>query len=287
MPAPALSRLPGIDSDPFGQIRSVLTPLNGSALAERALPVTEAVAGNAYPIDLVSVVARSEDIGPRDRYLAETASTMGSSDVSWRVRLGDDPLEALADACESETLPVMATSGHIHRHDGHVGSAAETVVRLTRRPVMLIGERCEIDRALDVSRVVVPIDGSKKSEEAIPLAAAWAERLEVPLWLVAVLSEKSVRTMMRSVGDDARVVESNHIRHLARTVERPGRRVEWEVLHDDDPASAIAHATRRDSLVVMTTHARTGWKRVTAGSVSNRLVRESIRPVVVFRPPSA
>jgi len=76
---------------------------------------------------------------------------------------------------------------------------------------MLIGANCDVDHGLDVDRVVVPIDGSEKSTEAIPLGLEWARRLGVSLWLVSVTDPEAMRTVRRHVGDDASVVESNHL----------------------------------------------------------------------------
>jgi universal stress protein A len=54
-----------------------------------------------------------------------------------------------------------------------------------------------------------------------------------------------------------------------------------------DPAAAILREIERAGVdsVVMATHGRTGVKRLLLGSVAERVVRESPRPVLTVRPP--
>ncbi|MCH7788894.1 MAG: universal stress protein [Acidobacteria bacterium] len=267
----------------FGHL---LVPLNGSQLAERAISVAAALAEReGLALELISIVSRRDQRDDRKAYLEIVKATLPFRPISSSVIVSTHAPSAIAAECDEDTMPVMATSGHIYRHDRYVGSAAETVVRASGRPVMLVGAKCDVDHALDVDRVVVPTDGSKKSEEAIPLGLAWARRLGVPLWLVAVIKPDAVVSMRRAVRDDPQSSESSHLRNLAKMItDADDVQIEWEVLHDDNPADAIAGSAIPNSLVVMTTHGRTGLRRIALGSVATRLVRKATRPVIVFRP---
>ena len=65
-------------------------------------------------------------------------------------------------------------------------------------------------------------------------------------------------------------------------------RVEYEVLHHRHPSHAIADYANDASvsLVVATTHGRTGPSRVALGSEAMGIVHRSPRPVLLSRPPA-
>ena len=56
------------------------------------------------------------------------------------------------------------------------------------------------------------------------------------------------------------------------------------VLHGTDPVQAIVEFAADDGTVVMSTHGRTGLRRVFGGSVATGVVANSKRAVVVWRP---
>jgi nucleotide-binding universal stress UspA family protein len=66
-----------------------------------------------------------------------------------------------------------------------------------------------------------------------------------------------------------------------------GRPVEFETLHSRHPANAIAEFAEsiNASLIVASTHGRTGLARLAHGSVAAALVRHARCPVVLMRPP--
>jgi nucleotide-binding universal stress UspA family protein len=86
------------------------------------------------------------------------------------------------------------------------------------------------------------------------------------------------------------VVESAHPAALAAELDG----VEgWDVLHDTDPAHALAAMAASPStptaLLVMATHGRTGWDRLRLGSVTTATVHAATVPVLVVpaAPPAA
>jgi nucleotide-binding universal stress UspA family protein len=64
-----------------------------------------------------------------------------------------------------------------------------------------------------------------------------------------------------------------------------GHEVDWEVLHNADPAAGITEfvEARNNGLVVMATHGRSGVARVALGSVSSRVVRDHTGLTLVVR----
>ncbi|HEY9226816.1 MAG TPA: universal stress protein [Gemmatimonadaceae bacterium] len=100
--------------------------------------------------------------------------------------------------------------------------------------------------AESLATILVPIDGSTLAEQALPVAAALAQRHGSRIELAIV----TTRGLLRG-----------------------------------DPAKQIirrAHAIRAD-LIIMATHGRTGFARTLGGSVADTVVRDSGVPVLLLR----
>jgi hypothetical protein len=111
--------------------------------------------------------------------------------------------------------------------------------------------------------VVACLDGSKAAEGSLGPAQEWSDLLGLPLWLV-------------TVGD----IEGVDLNEVAGALGQPGHAT---CIGGDDPAEALADLgdVLPVALLVMTTHGRTGWRRLTLGSVLAATVREAHVPVLV------
>jgi nucleotide-binding universal stress UspA family protein len=140
--------------------------------------------------------------------------------------------------------------------------------------------------------ILVPLDGSEFSEQAIPLAASMAERWHAPLRLVHV----HVTLPWEVHCADGLVVMDNERDHAARAhdAEYLDRRratsgvAETEAAVIDGPgvSTALAAEVERSGarLVVMATHGRGGVPRFLYGSVTADLVKDGFAPVLVVHP---
>ncbi len=141
--------------------------------------------------------------------------------------------------------------------------------------------------------ILVPLDGSRLSEQALPLAVAIAERARAKLRLVLVhrtptvsLSTKQ-RRLYASLGLAARKPEMAYLKALTDQIKRQSaslavlfRTLEGAV------ASALRHYIRdsRSDLVVMTSRGQAGLRRLWFGSVADAMIRGSNVPVLLVRP---
>ncbi|MCO5101000.1 MAG: universal stress protein [Burkholderiaceae bacterium] len=120
-------------------------------------------------------------------------------------------------------------------------------------------------------RILVPVDGSRFSEEVLPYAQSIARSTGAKLALMRVQERES--------GDDdaARQLQglADALKAEVRTV--PGR---------GNVAAAILEEAARvpGTLVAMTTHGRSGLAEAILGSVAHDVVRTGRDPVLVFRP---
>jgi len=142
-----------------------------------------------------------------------------------------------------------------------------------------------------MSNVMVPLDGSRFAEHALPMALAIARRSESGLHLVRVRTAPWLDSDLDGAED--------YVKVLARQLEArlPGKVTPW-ILNDesgalryppptpDSVAEVLAsHAQNHDvGMIVMATHGRGGVQRAWLGSVADSFARITPRPVLLLRP---
>jgi len=263
----------------------IIVPTDGSDYSWRAVAVGEALARQcAADLELVEVVTFANDVKRAEQLMKD--------------RLADSPLSVLTRvrACVLERsvgstiaqrvsninggLIVMSTFGR-GRSEAILGSVAVDILAEMFGPVVAVGPKARTDRADLRGELIVPVDGSDFSESALSVAAAWGIGMEARPWVVEVLDPDLVRL------ED--VVESSYAARLARDLTRTSHHdAQYEVLHNKHPGRAIGGfaETLGASLIVASTHGRTGLARLALGSVAMEIVRHAPCPVVLSRPPA-
>lgn len=143
-------------------------------------------------------------------------------------------------------------------------------------------------------RVMVAVDGSAFSEQAIGWASVIARAASARLHLVMVHEGRALAgrgTIFVSEHVDAQQREME-LDYLATLAERVGAETGLEVdaaLRTGVPAAALAAAAarRKIDLLVLSTHGRGGLSRLWLGSVADGVVRRSRVPVLLVRPAEA
>lgn len=138
--------------------------------------------------------------------------------------------------------------------------------------------------------ILVPLDGSRLAATAVPYVLTLARTFDARISLLAVVAFPPVHHGLPSAaaeeGDGRQVTESTaYLESVAAALRARGLAVTTVVRHGD-PASEILAASEEEgcSLVVMSTHGRTGLERLRMGSVARRVVRHAIIPTLVVRP---
>ena len=276
----------------------ILVPLDGSFFAEAALPPAIALARQTQgEIRLLCVLEPLPEAVNRfsetDRqackeYLAEASKRVGQDwDGALSTQLSEgrpgQEVVAEADAWNADVI-VLATHGRGGLTRAWMGSVADYCIRTAVQPLMAIRppeyRRDEAVRPLATSQVVVPLDGSRLAEVALPYGAALAKQFGVPLALI-----RSVHAPM--FGDpsylpdmDLSTQASQYLKEHIDRLSRDGLNVTEHVV-DDRPAHAILSQADGD-LVVMSTHGRTGFDRALFGSVADKVVRGATGAVLVI-----
>jgi len=273
----------GVGAEPA---RWLIVPVDDVDDAGRSIDTAVELANRiAGGVRLLSVVESEDDVGERAAKLAELAGRITGPATAVDVTPGSDVAGEIVAAAGPRDIVCMTTAASLLPHKGHFGSIAEDVVRRIDRPVVLLGPKADPSVSKGLNRVIVPVDGSARSEAAIKPAAALAGFLGLPLWVVTVVSVESQRAMAAQLGSEATATESAYVRVLAREAAiESDLETQFEVLHISDPADAILDFARGDGLVVMSTHGKSGLARIFAGSVTKSVVARSAHPVVVLRP---
>ena len=126
-----------------------------------------------------------------------------------------------------------------------------------------------------VARIMVPLDGSPASEEALPVAMAVARRAGASVVLVHVPEQT----------DAADGVPNDYPARLLNEPEA-GRDVRVDIKQLPGPVTdeLVLFAKKADiDLVVMTSRGRGGMKRALCGSVADAVIRRSDRPVLLVK----
>lgn len=297
--------------------RRIVLPLDGSPVAERALPYAAALAQLVgAPLHLVRVIdpihpdsitgnllaadalalelwLEGERVAARE-YLERVQGNLQDAQVPVTVACQEGPtVDTLLAMTQPGDLLVMATHGRGGPARWFLGSTAEAVIRHATVPVFLVRADESVPSQLVVSRIVVPLDGSARSEEALPMARDLARRLDIPVHLVTVIDVSKIAALDIAVSAvSADRLEDNLIQmfteaenHLARACDflgDAGITATTDVRHGE-PGLAMAGVMQPGDLIVMTTHGRTGPARWLLGSVAEAVVRRSTVPVLLIR----
>jgi len=146
-----------------------------------------------------------------------------------------------------------------------------------------------------IGPVIIPLDGSKLAEQAIALAYSMALRMNNDVLLLQVV-EKEAKSLPAQSDQAIRIDElpdyplSQAKAYLQGIAERlqmeGGPSVSYDVVFGR-PGEGIARVAneREASYVVMSTHGYTGFTRWMMGSVADRVLHLTERPLVLIRPP--
>ena len=142
-----------------------------------------------------------------------------------------------------------------------------------------------------VRTILVPLDGSRFAEQALPTASAMARRTGARVWLVRVhvpVPLEAVPGGEALVDAEIHRAESAYLDEQVRKLDSQGVRPEAVVLRGATPfALRVAARSWPDAIVVMASHRRPRLERLLYGSVAEHLVRRSGVPVLLVGDPNA
>jgi len=289
----------------------ILVPLDGSELAEVTLWYAEGLAGRMRSAITLLFVLSPEDLTSRymyDCYLKEivkrtkvSAEERGAGKKDGEIRvdyefLKGDPAEEIVDYANKAkiNLIIMSTQGRSGVRRWALGNVANKVLRATGKPVLLIrakGAKPDVYRE-SLVKVLVPVDGSRKSESILRYVTYIATELDLEVTLFHIWARDSEIITFNSeyLGrlNQVRKSKEGYIKRLETRLKRKGVNVNYvfkEVLAGGAAEEIIKLAEEGDfSLVAMSTHGRSGAGRWIFGSNAEKVLEEGSTPLLLVRP---
>lgn len=298
--------------------QSILLPLDGSSFAEEALPLGGLLArqfdGDLHlvhvirPIPDVDFKTPQDDMDWRSKLreaasgaLGDLASELRADGVRVQAevregRVVETLLQSIVDV--SADLAVLTSHGAGGFRRWWLGSVADALIRRSRIPVLLVRPWDETEDlpSEDGPRfrtILVPLDGSSASENALEHAVRLQEKLGGRLVLVRVVpSPLEVGSMygipsVRLEGDSHREHREEAARYLDEVAEGLDGEVERRVVEASGAAEGVLDAARvtGTDLIVLSSTGRGGFSRTVLGSVADKVIRGAAPPVLVVPPP--
>ena len=282
------------------RIGVIVVPLDGSALAEEALPHAVLLARKLdVPLRLLRVVPEdaTPEVGAEARAYVEDVAKRLAVAAHGEIRYGD-PAGEIIDYVQEQPDPLIVMTTHGRGGVGRwiSGSVADKVVRHAGVPVLLL--RSGVTHAVpDTLRtLLVPLDGSALAEVALPYAVELAARTGATIHLVRVVDVPAMLyqswVQMPASADIINQLEQDlvqdaesYLTMVAEQLRSQGVDVKTRVRSGLPVAELLALEQEvQPDLVVMATHGRSGLSRLVLGSVAERLLREGTVPLLLVRP---
>jgi nucleotide-binding universal stress UspA family protein len=297
----------------------ILVPLDGSSLAEGALPCAITLArgleagltllrGVWIPEDVLeimdgstvklqTVAARLEE--EAGEYLSPVAEQLQETGLQVRYVVRRAPAaEAILDYAEltDTACIVMATHGYSGIKRWTHGSVAERVLQTASVPVLLVrvsDKDAEPDwhELARCQRILVPLDGSPVAERILPTVSNVAQAMEAEIILFQVPIAHvtgwttgdwyiPVQGVLQTPEEDAEA----YLTSVADGLREQGLEVSTATAIGAVASCIVdfAEANKVD-LIAMCTHGRTGLARWALGSVADRVLRAGGVPILLVR----
>ena len=294
-------------------IRSLLVPLDGSRLAEAAIPaaiaVARAFAAQIVLLHVLEAVPPAEIHGQphlttsdgANDYLETVAEPIAATGVMVETHVHANPQRNVSASMASHSeelaidLIVMANHGSGGLRGFLFGRVAQQVLQEGRRPVLAVpaGEKTTTS-AFVMRRLALLLNRTAEAESAIPIAIAFATAFNAGIHLVFVVptvgtlpgERYASATLMPSAARELLDLEernaSEYLERIANLVRGYDLIVTQSVARGEPSNRAIEETDRAGAdLLVMTTHARGGLSGLWSGSVGSKVLSRSTIPLLL------
>ena len=287
----------------------IIVPLDGSTFAEDALATALALVDDSGSLDLVTAIAGAPpfavpefDAMAREwalKYLDGLKEKLPPALRAHCVVVVGHPAEQIRSFIEDSEadLVVMATHGRGPLTRAWLGSVADSLVRGSRLPLLLVHPQdpekpsYQADRPL--CRILVPLDGSNLAEAAAEgaigvlgqdLDLTLIRVVQNPFHFASPYTPDTIRANEESARAKAQAEEE--LAEVGRKYKGMARSVKVEVIVSDHVGRAIVeHSETNDfDAIAIATHGQGGIGRFAMGSVADKVIRSARIPVLTLRP---
>ena len=295
-------------------LERILVPLDGSSLAESALPHVVAVA-RAFEsqVTLLSVVCSEHDsaghpVDPvewrisraqAEAYLSRVEERLIDAGVKIeRCICQGRPAECIVDRARGDGADLIVLSSH-----GHTGLSSWNISGVVRKIVQRANVSVLIVRAfrppmpgaiagLSYRRLLVPLDGSQRAECVLPITNRIAAYHEAQILVAHSIPKPEMPRRGPLSGDEQdlvrRFVELNREvveGYLHGLRSRLGEGIETRLLVSDDVPFSLHQLAESENvdLVVMSAHGYSGKSKWPYGSVSASFIEYGTAPLLIVQ----
>jgi nucleotide-binding universal stress UspA family protein len=285
--------------------KHILVPLDGSALAEAALPAAVSLAQKfKAPVTLLHIIEQdAPDEVHRDRhltepgeanaYLGETAKRVFPPGIRVNLHVHTSPVgdvaRSIVDHSSDEIQPdliILCSHGNSGMHDFFFGTIAQQVASLSGTPVLLI-KPDESSAPFQIRHILVPLDNESNHDRALPTAESLTKLYAAELNLLCVIptlgtlsgEQAAVSNMLPATStaylDIAEEIALEHFQGHLDNYKKANIPATAEIARGD-PAAVIVKTAENigADLILFGTHGRAGldafWNRSVAASVARR-----------------
>jgi len=295
----------------------IIVPLDGSPVAEVALPYARALArsGN-LSVELLSVIDLAEmarhiaterglfldtlddfETHRRDEYLNSRAKSFAGVPVTCRIERGEAASLIVERAvADKSALICMATHGRSGLQRWLLGSVAEKVLRGTENPLLLVraSDPAPFDALKPIENILVPLDGSAVAEQALPAVAAMAKALKIEVTLFRAYNIPysgfyegggSFAVDLPRLSADIEAKVELYLEERRSALADAGLAKITNASKEGLAADAIIDFARKqpNCLIAMCSHGRSGVRRWVLGSVTETVARHAHNPMLILR----
>jgi nucleotide-binding universal stress UspA family protein len=193
----------------------------------------------------------------------------------------------ISDTAREGDEIVVGATGHGAYMLGLLGSVSMTVVHRSHVPVIVVPNKPHVASGPTMRKIVVGLDGSKESLDALDWAyreasLCGAELTAVHAWMYPYAGQHEPRTLMKL---DA-------MEELKKSLGSLGTRLTDGPVHvhprlaEKSPAEALLDEAQDADLVVVGSHGRGALRASLLGSVSRTVTQHATCPVAIIRRPA-
>lgn len=307
LPRPATSRHPNM------VLNHILAPLDGSSLAEEALPYVAAVArassarvtllrileSNA-PRQTVDALEWELARGEAQAYLRRIQTDFSAAGVNADTHIVDGrPSEQVLHFAATADVDLIVLASHGEGGDGQwaLSGTAHKIVAGTSSSLMLVPARRRHGSGmhLQLRRILLGLDCSQRSECTVPIALSLAQTHDAEILLAHCVPEPQLPRRLppaaREVELARQVTESNHreaqryLRELQTRLVRDWPHTQVHTVVSSHAAKALRQIATdaQVDLIVVAAHGATGDPDVAHGTVAASLLSDPSHPVIIVQ----
>ena len=293
--------------------KHILLPLDGSQLAESAIPVAaylaEAVKAQVTLLHVIEKNAPEKIHGQRHlvneeeacQYLADVAEGRFSQEIEVYRHVHTDVVEKVSASIVQHSdeldpdLIVMCAHGKSGLHDFMVGSIAQQVIAAGSVPVLLIRPEAFTDgKFTGFQKILVALDGNPEHESGFEVVSELAAELKADVHLIQVVPTLSTLNAKHSATgtllpattsallDIDEDVAAEYLEEKLSLLNSKGIKASAEVERGDPAKEVVQSASEYDSrLIVLGTHGKSGMNAFWTGSVAPKIVEQTTLPILL------